>query len=203
MRHPSLGWRILFSGFNHLNTKMTAIRTHIIIEFMRADKNTGERFNLVVLAKKSSAAAKCCDGQDARCRISNSETTARLISKHSCERSSTGIGLNQLIQDHVPGHDFSLTPKPDDGPVTVTWELTRCGKGSDRWPDNLQTLGLPMPFAKIHFLEGQYSEARLDKVSNAIQEALVGHRHGGCDFHAPAGRAATKPPSFGMRPRAS
>jgi hypothetical protein len=21
--HPSLGWRILFSGFNHLNTKMT------------------------------------------------------------------------------------------------------------------------------------------------------------------------------------
>jgi predicted deacetylase len=43
MRHPSLGWRILFSGFNHLNTKMTAIRTHIIIEFMRADKNTGER----------------------------------------------------------------------------------------------------------------------------------------------------------------
>jgi hypothetical protein len=23
MRHPSLGWRILFSGFNHLNTKMT------------------------------------------------------------------------------------------------------------------------------------------------------------------------------------
>ena len=102
---------------------MTAIRTHIIIEFMRADKNTGERFNLVVLAKKSSAAAKCCDGQDARCRISNSETTARLISKHSCERSSTGIGLNQLIQDHVPGHDFSLTPKPDDGPVTVTWEL--------------------------------------------------------------------------------
>lgn len=31
-----------------------------------------------------------------------------------------------------------------------------------------------MPVAKIHALEGQYSEARLDKVSNAIQEALVG-----------------------------
>ena len=31
-----------------------------------------------------------------------------------------------------------------------------------------------MPVAKIHLLEGQYSEARLDKVSNAIQEALVG-----------------------------
>ena len=26
-----------------------------------------------------------------------------------------------------------------------------------------------MPVAKIHLLEGQYSEARLDKVSNAIQ----------------------------------
>jgi len=43
-----------------------------------------------------------------------------------------------------------------------------------------------MPVAKIHLLEGQYSEARLDKVSNAIQEALVGYRHGGCDLHAPA-----------------
>jgi phenylpyruvate tautomerase PptA (4-oxalocrotonate tautomerase family) len=31
-----------------------------------------------------------------------------------------------------------------------------------------------MPVAKIHLLEGQYSEARLDKVSNAIQEALIG-----------------------------
>ena len=31
-----------------------------------------------------------------------------------------------------------------------------------------------MPVAKIHLLEGQYSEARLDKVSNAIQKALVG-----------------------------
>jgi phenylpyruvate tautomerase PptA (4-oxalocrotonate tautomerase family) len=31
-----------------------------------------------------------------------------------------------------------------------------------------------MPVAKIHLLEGQYSEARLDKLSNAIQEALVG-----------------------------
>jgi hypothetical protein len=31
-----------------------------------------------------------------------------------------------------------------------------------------------MPVAKIHLLEGQYSEARLDKVSGAIQEALVG-----------------------------
>ena len=31
-----------------------------------------------------------------------------------------------------------------------------------------------MPVAKIHVLEDQYSEARLDKVSNAIQEALVG-----------------------------
>src|SRR5260370_30462177 len=43
-----------------------------------------------------------------------------------------------------------------------------------------------MPVAKIRLLEGQYSEARLDKVSNAIQEALVGCRHGGCDLHAPA-----------------
>ena len=33
---------------------------------------------------------------------------------------------------------------------------------------------LPMPVAKIHLLEGQYSEAWLDKVSNAIEEALVG-----------------------------
>jgi phenylpyruvate tautomerase PptA (4-oxalocrotonate tautomerase family) len=31
-----------------------------------------------------------------------------------------------------------------------------------------------MPVAKIHLLEGQYSEARLDKVSHAIQKALVG-----------------------------
>ena len=31
-----------------------------------------------------------------------------------------------------------------------------------------------MPVAKIHLLEGQYSEARLDKVSNAIQKALIG-----------------------------
>jgi hypothetical protein len=43
-----------------------------------------------------------------------------------------------------------------------------------------------MPVAKIQILEGQCSEARLDKVSNAIQETLVGHRHGGCDLHAPA-----------------
>ena len=42
-----------------------------------------------------------------------------------------------------------------------------------------------MHVAKIHLLEGQYSETRLDKVSNAIQEALAGHRHGGCDLHAP------------------
>jgi hypothetical protein len=35
-----------------------------------------------------------------------------------------------------------------------------------------------MPVAKIHLLEGQYSEARLDKVSNAIHEALVGYRRG-------------------------
>jgi len=28
---------------------------------------------------------------------------------------------------------------------------------------------LPMPVGKIHLLEDQYSEARLDKVSNAIQ----------------------------------
>ena len=31
--------------------------------------------------------------------------------------------------------------------------------------------------ARELLLEGQYSEARLDKVSNAIQEALVGYRH--------------------------
>jgi hypothetical protein len=30
-----------------------------------------------------------------------------------------------------------------------------------------------MPLAKIHLLEGQYNEARLDKVSGAIQEALI------------------------------
>jgi Tautomerase enzyme len=30
-----------------------------------------------------------------------------------------------------------------------------------------------MPVAKIHLLEGQYSKARLDKVSNAIQKALI------------------------------
>jgi hypothetical protein len=30
-----------------------------------------------------------------------------------------------------------------------------------------------MPVAKIHLLEGQYSKARFDKVSNAIQEALI------------------------------
>jgi len=29
-----------------------------------------------------------------------------------------------------------------------------------------------MPFAKIHVLEGRYDEARLDSVSNAIQQAL-------------------------------
>jgi hypothetical protein len=40
--------------------------------------------------------------------------------------------------------------------------------------------------ARELLLEGQYSEARLDKVSNAIQEALVGYRHGGCDLHEPA-----------------
>ena len=31
-----------------------------------------------------------------------------------------------------------------------------------------------MPVAKIHMLEGRYNEARLDKVSGAIQEALIG-----------------------------
>jgi phenylpyruvate tautomerase PptA (4-oxalocrotonate tautomerase family) len=30
-----------------------------------------------------------------------------------------------------------------------------------------------MPLAKIHVLEGQYDEARLDNVSGAIQEALI------------------------------
>ena len=29
-----------------------------------------------------------------------------------------------------------------------------------------------MPFVKIHILEGRYDEARLDRVSNAIQQAL-------------------------------
>ena len=41
----------------------------------------------------------------------------------------------------------------------------------------------PMPVAKIHLLEGEYTEAWLDKVSNAIEEARVGTllhpRHGG------------------------
>jgi hypothetical protein len=59
------------------------------------------------------------------------------------------------------------------------------GKAQALGLTNSQRWGLPMPVAKIHLLEGQYSEARLDKVSNAIQEALVGCRHGGCD-HAPA-----------------
>jgi phenylpyruvate tautomerase PptA (4-oxalocrotonate tautomerase family) len=31
-----------------------------------------------------------------------------------------------------------------------------------------------MPVAKIHVLEGQYDEARLGKVSKAVQEALMG-----------------------------
>lgn len=31
-----------------------------------------------------------------------------------------------------------------------------------------------MPVAKIHVLDGQYDEARLDKVSGAIQNALIG-----------------------------
>ena len=30
-----------------------------------------------------------------------------------------------------------------------------------------------MPFVKIHVLEGHYAEARLDRVSNAIQQTLV------------------------------
>ena len=30
-----------------------------------------------------------------------------------------------------------------------------------------------MPVAKIHVLEGQYDEARLDKVSSAVQNALI------------------------------
>jgi hypothetical protein len=30
-----------------------------------------------------------------------------------------------------------------------------------------------MPFAKIHVLEGQYDETRLDKVSSAVQHALI------------------------------
>jgi hypothetical protein len=29
-----------------------------------------------------------------------------------------------------------------------------------------------MPFAKIHVIEGRYDEARLDRVSNAIQQTL-------------------------------
>ena len=30
-----------------------------------------------------------------------------------------------------------------------------------------------MPLAKIHVLEGQYDEARLDKVSSAVQNTLI------------------------------
>ena len=56
-----------------------------------------------------------------------------------------------------------------------------------------------MPVAKIHLLEGQYSEARLVKVSNAIQEALVGYRHGGCDLHAPAVGVRPKNPLRDVR----
>ena len=32
---------------------------------------------------------------------------------------------------------------------------------------------LPMPFVKIHVLEGQYNEARIDKVSSAVQNGLI------------------------------
>ena len=31
-----------------------------------------------------------------------------------------------------------------------------------------------MPLAKIHVLEGRYDEDRLDKVSRAVQDALIG-----------------------------
>lgn len=30
-----------------------------------------------------------------------------------------------------------------------------------------------MPFAKIHVLEGRYEEARLNRVSNAVQQGLI------------------------------
>jgi 4-oxalocrotonate tautomerase len=30
-----------------------------------------------------------------------------------------------------------------------------------------------MPLAKLHVLEGQYDKARLDKVSSAVQNALI------------------------------
>jgi hypothetical protein len=30
-----------------------------------------------------------------------------------------------------------------------------------------------MPLAKLHVLEGQYDEVRLDKVSSAVQNALI------------------------------
>src|SRR5246127_2776069 len=39
--------------------------------------------------------------------------------------------------------------------------------------DPAQPWRLPMPVAKIHVLEGQYNEARLDRGSGAIQEALI------------------------------
>lgn len=48
------------------------------------------------------------------------------------------------------------------------------GKAQALGLTNSKRRGLPMPVAKIHLLEGRYSEARLDKLSNAIQEALVG-----------------------------
>jgi hypothetical protein len=60
------------------------------------------------------------------------------------------------------------------------------GKAQALGLTNSKRWGLPMPIAMIHLLEGQYSEARRDKVSNANQEVLVGHRHGGRDLHAPA-----------------
>src|SRR5260370_9917960 len=31
----------------------------------------------------------------------------------------------------------------------------------------------PMPFVKIHVLEGQYNETRIGKVSSAVQDALI------------------------------
>jgi hypothetical protein len=31
-----------------------------------------------------------------------------------------------------------------------------------------------MPLAKIHVLEGQYDKARLDRVSSAVQNGLIG-----------------------------
>jgi hypothetical protein len=52
---------------------------------------------------------------------------------------------------------------------------TRCNRAFRGWSVQVMTLKRrsQMPVAKIHVLEGQYNEARLGKVSSAIQNGLI------------------------------